>query len=140
MTRRLYTGVLASVAEVVLLAGAGEETALSPNPWLGNALEFLAMLCAVGYTLVVRRLSVRYPALVVLAYLFYNHALGLLPASQAAVYVSLIPALGAFLGWLLLDETLSLAQGAAILLTVAWVVCSQTGVADLDPAHQPVES
>jgi len=184
VTGRLYAGVLVSVAGVILLTGTGEETALSPNPWLGNALEFLAMLCAVGYTLVVRRLSVHYPALFltavqaflggvlylpllpfaeftatvdwpallavlylgavvsVLAYLFYNHALSLLPASQVAVYVSLIPALGAFFGWLLLGETLNLTQGAAILLTVAGIVYSQTGpgVAEPEPATQPVES
>lgn len=184
VTGRLYAGVLVSVAGVILLAGTGEETALSPRPWLGNALELLAMLCAVGYTLVVRRLSAHYPALFltavqvflggvlylpllpfaeftatvnwpallavlylgavvsVLAYLFYNHALGLLPASQVAVYVSLIPVLGAFFGWLLLGETLNLTQGSAILLTVAGVVYSQTGsgVAELEPATQPVES
>lgn len=78
----------------------------------------------------------------VLAYLFDNHALGLLLASQVTVYVSPIPALGAFSGWLLLGEMLNLTQGAAILLTVAGVVYSQTGsrVAELEPATQPVES
>jgi len=183
VTGRLYAGVLVSCVGVMLLTGTGEETALSPHPWLGNTLEFLAMLCAVGYTLVVRRLSAHYPALFltavqaflggalylpllpfaeftaavdwsallavgylgavvsVLAYLFYNHALGLLPASQVAVYVSLIPALGAFFGWLVLGETLNLTQGAAILLTVAGVGYSQTGTsaAEPEPTTQPAE-
>ena len=60
---RLYAGVLASVVGVILLTGSDQQTALSPQPWLGNALEFLAMLCAVGYTLAVKRLSAYYPAL-----------------------------------------------------------------------------
>lgn len=183
VTGRLYAGVLISVVGTILLTGAGEETALSPNPWLGNALEFLAMLCAVGYTLVVKRLSAHYPALFltavqvflggvlylpllpfaeftmtvdwpallavlylgavvsVVAYLFYNHALGLLPASQVAIYVSLIPALGAFFGWLLLGETLNLVQGAAILLTLGGVIYGQTGsvATDPEPVTQPAE-
>lgn len=182
VTGRLYAGVAISVVGVILLTGTGEETALSPNPWLGNALEFLAMLCAVGYTLAVKRLSARYPALFltaaqafiggvlylpllpfaefaatidwpallavlylgavvsVLAYLFYNRALGLLPASRVAVYSSLIPVFGAFFGWLLLGETLSLVQGAAVLLTLAGVVYSQTGPAIADDLQPLAES
>ena len=184
VTGRLYAGVAISVVGVILLTGTGEETALSPNPWLGNALEFLAMLCAVGYTLAVKKLSARYPALFltavqafvgsvlylpllpfaeftatvawsallavlylgavvsVLAYLFYNHALGLLPASRVAVYSSLIPPFGAFFGWLLLGEALSRVQGAAVLLTLAGVVYSQTGprpIIDSQLAARPSE-
>lgn len=172
VTGRLYGGLLVSVAGVILLTGMGRETELAPNPWLGNSLEFLAMLCAVGYTLVVRRLSAHYPALFltavqavigsalylpllpfatftaaidgpallavvylgavvsVLAYLCYNHALKLMPASRVAAYASLIPVASAFFGWLLLGETLSGLQGGAILLTLAGVVYSQTGTTD----------
>lgn len=79
---RLYAGVLASVAGVILLTGSDEQTALSPQPWLGNTLEFLAMLCAIGYTLAVKRLSAHYPAL-------------FLTAAQAfigsALYLPLLP-------------------------------------------------
>ncbi|MCC9000348.1 MAG: DMT family transporter [Candidatus Contendobacter sp.] len=181
---RLYAGVLASVVGVILLTGSDEQTALSPQPWLGNALEFLAMLCAVGYTLAVKRLSAHYPALFltaaqafigsvlylpllpfveitgvvdgpamlavlylgavvsVLAYLCYNHALGQLPASQVAAYSSLVPVFAAFFGWRLLDETLTMVQGIAILLVLAGVIYSQTRVATLDPqpALNPVKS
>ncbi|CDH46781.1 DMT family transporter [Candidatus Contendibacter odensensis] len=64
---RLYAGLLVSVVGVILLTGTDEQTALSPQPWLGNALEFLAMLCAVGYTLAVKRLSAHYSALLLTA-------------------------------------------------------------------------
>lgn len=181
---RLYAGVLASVVGVILLTGSDEQTALSPQPWLGNALEFLAMLCAVGYTLAVKRLSAHYPALFltaaqafigsvlylpllpfveitsvvdgpavlavlylgavvsVLAYLCYNHALGQLPASQVAAYSSLVPVFATFFGWQLLDETLTLVQGIAMLLVVAGVIYSQTRSATLDPkpALNPAKS
>jgi len=172
VTGRLYVGLLVSVAGVVLLTGMGNETELSPHPWLGNTLEFLAMLCAVGYTLVVRRLSAHYPALFltavqavigsalylpllpfatfttavdgtallavwylgavvsVLAYLCYNQALSVLPASRVAAYASLIPVLSVFFGWVLLGETLSWLQGGAVLLTLAGVVYSQSGTTD----------
>jgi len=175
---RLYAGMLVSVAGVVLLTASGEQTALAPQPWLGNLLEGLAMLCAVGYTLAVKHLSSHYSALFltalqafigsalylpllpwttfsatvdrpallavfylgavvsVLAYFCYNRALALLPASRVAVYSSLIPVFGAGFGWLLLGETLSLAQGAAIGLVVAGVAYSQSG-ADTAPTLEP---
>ena len=181
---RVYVGVMISVAGCILLTSVGEETALSPQPWLGNGLQLLAMLCAVGYTLIVKRLSAHYPALFltamqafigtalylpllpfaefsltvswsallavlylgavvsVLAYLCYNQALSLLPASQVAVYSSLIPVFAAAFGGWLLDEAFSLMQGLAIGLVLAGVVYSQTGPANLDPQPlpQPVKS
>ncbi len=181
---RVYVGVMISVAGVVLLTSIGEQTALSPQPWLGNGLQLLAMLCAVGYTLIVKRLSAHYPALFltamqafigavfylplllfaefsltvswpallavlylgavvsVLAYLCYNYALSQLPASQVAVYSSLIPVFAAAFGGWLLDEAFSLMQGLAIGLVLAGVAYSQTGPANLDPQPlpQPVKS
>jgi drug/metabolite transporter (DMT)-like permease len=185
VTGRLYVGVLIAVAGVILLTSVGEATVLSPNPWLGNALEFLAMLCAVGYTLTVKHLSTYYSALFltaaqagigsvlylplipfatfnttvtnawpallavlylgavvsVVAYLCYNHALGQLPASQVAAYSSLIPAFAALFGWLMLGETLTLIQIAAILLVLVGLAYSQTGgvVANPESAPTPIK-
>ncbi|MGE4293642.1 MAG: DMT family transporter [Desulfovibrio sp.] len=63
VTRRTLFGfVLAVIGAVWLSTGAvpGED---APNPMLGNFLEFVAMICASGYMLMLKRMSVRYPPL-----------------------------------------------------------------------------
>ncbi len=60
LTRPVLTGLLLSVAGVVGLTLAGTPNMHAPDPWLGNVLEFLAMICGVGYMLIVKRLAPRY--------------------------------------------------------------------------------
>ena len=55
-----WVGSLMAVAGVCWLTIAGEPSASAPNPVLGNFLEFLAMVCAVGYTITLKWLSHRY--------------------------------------------------------------------------------
>jgi len=57
---RTWLGFLLAVAGVVWLGIGGEASADAPNPLLGNFLEFLAMASAVGYMLLLKRLSARY--------------------------------------------------------------------------------
>lgn len=63
MTRRIVAGFVVAVAGVCLLTFSGEVTESAPNPPLGNFYEFLAMVTATGYTLVLKRLSFRYSPL-----------------------------------------------------------------------------
>ena len=63
MTRRIVAGFAVAVAGVCLLTFTGEVTDSAPNPPLGNFYEFLAMVSATGYTLVLKRLSFRYSPL-----------------------------------------------------------------------------
>jgi drug/metabolite transporter (DMT)-like permease len=46
----------------------------------------------------------------VLAYFLYNYGLSRIPASRVSPYVNLIPVFSMLLGWLLLDERLTLTQ------------------------------
>ncbi len=60
MTPRMTAGLLLSMAGVIGLTLAGSPDASAPRPWLGNFLEFLAMVSATGYMLIVKRMAPRY--------------------------------------------------------------------------------
>ena len=63
----VWLGLAASLAGVVWLTSGSEADVSAPNPVLGNALEFLAMVCASGYVLIAKKLSPRYSALTLTA-------------------------------------------------------------------------
>ncbi|WP_300668060.1 DMT family transporter [Desulfoluna sp.] len=63
MTWGTVGGFSMAVFGVCLLTLGGEATASAPNPPLGNFYEFLAMVTATGYTLILKRLSYRYSPL-----------------------------------------------------------------------------
>jgi drug/metabolite transporter (DMT)-like permease len=61
VSRRTAAGIgIAFVGAVWLSVSGSVESGHAPNPLLGNGLQFMAMVCAVGSTLAVKRLSVRY--------------------------------------------------------------------------------
>jgi drug/metabolite transporter (DMT)-like permease len=60
-------GLFAALLGVLGLSLSGQPTESSPNPLLGNTLELLAMVCATGYTISSRFLSVRYSPLSITA-------------------------------------------------------------------------
>jgi len=62
LTARTVIGMIVALLGVLLLTWSGEINDKAPNPLLGNLLEVLAMLAAVGYTLLVKVLSQRYSA------------------------------------------------------------------------------
>lgn len=63
VTGRQFAGFLLAIGGVVLLTFAGDNTAAAPNAWLGNGLEFCAMICASAYSIALKRLSSHYSAL-----------------------------------------------------------------------------
>ncbi|MCG8470274.1 MAG: DMT family transporter [Desulfobacterales bacterium] len=63
MTWRIASGFFLAIAGVAALTWGGEATKMAPNPALGNFYEFLAMVTATGYTLLLKRLSSRYTPL-----------------------------------------------------------------------------
>lgn len=77
---RTVVGILAAMVGVVSLTVLGRTTESSPNPLLGNTLEFLAMVCATGYTLAVRHLSTRYSPFFLTAVQAFVGSLFFLPA------------------------------------------------------------
>ena len=56
-------GFVISISGAVWLSMGGIPSLSAPNPSLGNFFEFLAMVCATGYTLILKRLTAFYPPL-----------------------------------------------------------------------------
>jgi len=59
------------------------------------------------------------------AYGLYNFGVSRIPVSQATAFINLIPVFTVFLGWLILDESLTLLQYAASVLIFAGIFISQ---------------
>lgn len=162
-----WGGAITALVGVIWLTLESAPAENAPNPVLGNILEFLAMICAAGYMVIMRHLTVRYSpffltavqafvgcifyfpilflpqvalpthfdfpsgfaiiylgAVITLgAYGSYNYALKYISASQSAVYVNLIPVISVGLGWLVLDERLTVMQiaAAAVVMTGVWL-------------------
>lgn len=60
ITGRSIVGSIIAVSGVCGLTLLSSPTADAPNPLLGNFLEFLAMVCATGYTIALKSLTERY--------------------------------------------------------------------------------
>ncbi|WP_339079364.1 DMT family transporter [Pseudomonas sp. TMP9] len=60
ISRTTLAGFLLALIGAVWLSLAGSADEHASNPMLGNAYELLAMLCATGYTLLLKHLSARY--------------------------------------------------------------------------------
>lgn len=61
ITPRTMLGFILAVGAAVWLSTGGTSSEQAPRPALGNFLEFLAMICATGYTVTLKKLSLRYP-------------------------------------------------------------------------------
>lgn len=60
LSPRVWLGFLIAFLGSVWLSVAADVNHSAPNPLLGNALEFMAIVCAVGYVLSLKKLSERY--------------------------------------------------------------------------------
>ena len=78
---RLQTlfGFIMAIIGACWLSIASEITADAPNPLLGNFCEFLAMVCAAGYTIALKHLSDHYPPLFLTAFQAFLGSLFFLP-------------------------------------------------------------
>jgi len=107
---RQWLGFLLAVCGVIWMTLAAEDTDQAPNALLGNSLEFMAMVCAVGYTLLVKHLSSHYSTFVLTALQCFTGAIFFLPlalfstwpvevstsSTIAIVYLGLVVSLGAY--------------------------------------------
>lgn len=57
ISRRTLGGFVLAIAGSIWLSVSGRATASAPNPLLGNFLEFVAMICATGYIVTLKRLT-----------------------------------------------------------------------------------
>lgn len=83
ITRSTLAGFLLAVVGAVWLSLAGEADDHGPQPLLGNFYEFVAMLCATGYTLLLKHLSARYSAFFLTAMQAFIGSLFFLPLAWA---------------------------------------------------------
>ncbi len=63
ISRKVVLGLLIAMTGSLVLSIGSSVSEQAPNPLLGNFYEFLAMLCAAGYTICIRKLTYRYPPL-----------------------------------------------------------------------------
>lgn len=60
ISRKTLSGFGLAIVGAVILSAAASPTETASNPVLGNFLEFMAMICATGYMLALKRLTPRY--------------------------------------------------------------------------------
>jgi drug/metabolite transporter (DMT)-like permease len=98
VTARTFAGFGIAMAGALGLSLTGTATESAPNPLLGNFFEFLAMVCAAGYTLLLKHLSERYPAFLLTGFqafcgsLFFFPVL-LFPGTGLPTHLETLPAL-----------------------------------------------
>jgi drug/metabolite transporter (DMT)-like permease len=66
--RRTMVGFVLAILGACWLSLASDTSVYAPNPLLGNFCEFLAMVCAAGYTVSLKHLSSNYPPLFLTAF------------------------------------------------------------------------
>jgi drug/metabolite transporter (DMT)-like permease len=111
ITRTTLVGFLVAIVGVVWLSLAGEADEHAPAPLLGNFFEFLAMICAMAYTLLVKYLSERYSPFLMTAMQSFVGAVFFLPVAAwsapmplaisplglaAVLYLGLVVTVGAY--------------------------------------------
>lgn len=79
ITLKTVVGFLMAISGAVWLSLSGAASPSAPNPSLGNFLEFIAMVCAVGYIITLKRLTARYSPLLLTAFQAFVGCLFYLP-------------------------------------------------------------
>ncbi|MEL7941237.1 DMT family transporter [Pseudomonas delhiensis] len=90
VARNTWAGFALAVLGALWLTLAGEPDQHAPQPLLGNFFELLAMVCATGYTLLLKHLSARYSPFILTAMQAFIGSVFFLPL--AAVGSGLPPA------------------------------------------------
>lgn len=62
-SRRTWFGFVLTIAGACWLSLSAQATKASPNPIFGNSMEFMAMICASGYMITLKRMSSHYSPL-----------------------------------------------------------------------------
>lgn len=68
ITRQTLSGFCLAIVGACWLGLAGEASEAAPDPLKGNFYEFLAMVCAAGYTVSLKHLTANYPPLFLTAF------------------------------------------------------------------------
>lgn len=104
ISKRTLIGFTLAIIGVVFLSLSGKATEESPNPVFGNFLEFMAMVSAAGYTVILKKLSSRYSPFFLTALqafmgtIFFAPVLLLIPESREIILTTQSVLTVAFLG------------------------------------------
>lgn len=79
ISRQTLAGFTLAILGACWLSLASETSADAPSPLLGNFCEFLAMVCAAGYTVSLKHLTDNYPPLFLTAFQAFTGSLFFLP-------------------------------------------------------------
>jgi len=111
ITRMQFSGFVIAFIGVITLSLGSEINDSAPNPLWGNFLEFLAMCCAAGYSVLLKRLSIRYSPVFLTAFPAFVGAVFFTPfmlsmpfpttfspiAAGSILYLGIVVTLGAYL-------------------------------------------
>lgn len=75
MTGTMWFGFSLAIAGAILLSLTSDSNETAPNPALGNFFELIAMVCAAGFTLLIKHLVSRYSVLFLTAFQSWAGAL-----------------------------------------------------------------
>jgi len=103
------TGIQVAAGLIFFSPGIINITAADPEIWQLK-LIFLLLFLGAGVSLA--------------AFALYNWGISKINVSQASVFINLIPVIAIFLGWIILGETLNLAQSIAALIVISGVLLS----------------
>ena len=78
-TTAAVAGFITAFSGAAILSVFSEVTESAPNPVLGNFLELIAMVCATGYTITLKRLSERYDPFFLTAFQCFTGSVFFLP-------------------------------------------------------------
>lgn len=79
ITKRLIFGSVLALSGAIWLSIEASVETYAPNPLLGNFLEFIAMICAAGYTITLKFLTKKFSALFLTAIQAFAGAIFYLP-------------------------------------------------------------
>lgn len=113
VSRRTMTGFGVAIFGAILMSLNGTPEVSAPRPLVGNILELVAMCWGAGYTICLKKLSARYPALFLTAIqalvgsIFFTFPVLVLPwihipatlpvlPSAAIVYLAVVVSMGAY--------------------------------------------
>ncbi|KAF1054080.1 MAG: putative cystine transporter YijE [Stenotrophomonas maltophilia] len=91
ISRNTWLGFALAVLGAIWLTLASEPDRHAPQPWLGNFYELLAMVCASGYTLLLKHLSARYSPFILTAMQAFIGSLFFLPLAAVTSGVPVAP-------------------------------------------------
>lgn len=139
-SQRQWSGFLIAVVGVIWMTLTSRASAQAPNALLGNFLQFIAMIMAVGYTLLVKHLTKRYSAFLLTALQSFIGAIFFFPLSLTAewpaelsmpvigaiVYLGLVVTIGGYglYNYSMHHVTASTAAGYTNLIPVASLLFS----------------